>query len=137
MSKIGYFGPKCPKMEVSRIFLGIPSLIFSETLQLIRDFKREKKVPNVFLKKNPVSPILPKKCPKMALFGQDWPKFDLNLANFAGCWNSWISQKNKKVGVFETDFKQVPFLFRQTCTYSESWRPVENVCDPPQKIFFP
>ena len=36
-----------------------------------------------------------------------------------------------KVGVFETDFKQVPFLFRQTtCTYSESWGPVENLCDP-------
>ena len=68
----------------------------------------------------------------MALFGQNWPKFDLNLANLAGCWNSWISQKNKKVGVFGTDFKQVPFVFRQTtCTYSESWRPLENVCDPP------
>ena len=71
----------------------------------------------------------------MALFGQNWPKFDLNLANLAGCWNSWISQKNKKVGVFETDFKQVPFVFRQTtCTYSESWRPVENFCDPPPLI---
>ena len=70
----------------------------------------------------------------MALFGQNWPKFDLNLANLAGCWNSWISQKNKKVGVFETDFKQVPFVFRQTtCTYSESWRPLENVCDPPPR----
>ena len=70
----------------------------------------------------------------MALFGQNWPKFDLNLANLAGCWNSWISQKNKKVGVFETDFKQVPFVFRQTtCTYSESWRPLENVCDPPSR----
>ena len=64
---------------------------------------------------------------KMALFGQNWPKFYLNLA---GCWNSWKSQKNKKVGVFETDFKQVLFVFRQTtCTYSESWRPVENLFD--------
>ena len=64
----------------------------------------------------------------MALFGQNWPKFDLILANLAGCWNSWISQKNHKVGFFETDFKQVPFVFWQTtCTYSESWRPVENV----------
>ena len=40
--------------------------------------------------------------------------------------------KNLKVGVSETDFKQVPFVFRQTtCTYSESWGPVENFCDPP------
>ena len=30
--------------------------------------------------------------------------------------------KNLKVGVFEIDFKQVPFVFRQTtCIYSESW----------------
>ena len=36
------------------------------------------------------------------------------------------SPENQKVGVFETDFKQVPFRFRQTTrTYSESWRPVE------------
>ena len=28
--------------------------------------------------------------------------------------------KKLKVGVFETDFKQVPFVFPQTCTYSES-----------------
>ena len=68
---------------------------------------------------------------KMALFGENWPKFDLNLADLAGFWNSWKSQKNQRVGVFETNFKQVPFVFRQTtCTYSESWRPVENVCDP-------
>ena len=43
--------------------------------------------------------------------------------------NPW---KNLKVGVFGTDFKQVPFVFRQTnCTYSESWGPVENLCGPP------
>ena len=35
--------------------------------------------------------------------------------------------KNLKLGVFETDFKQVPFGFRQTTrTYSESWGPVES-----------
>ena len=40
----------------------------------------------------------------------------------------WKSLKNLKVGVFETDFKQVPFVLRQTtCTYSESWGPVENI----------
>ena len=67
---------------------------------------------------------------KIGPFGQNWPKFGLNFANLAGCWNSWKSWKNLKVGVFETDFKQVPFVFRQTtCTYSVSWRPVENVCD--------
>ena len=38
--------------------------------------------------------------------------------------------KNLKVGVFGTDFKQVPFVFHRTaCTYSESWGPVENLCD--------
>ena len=38
------------------------------------------------------------------------------------------SLKNLKVGVFETDFKQVPFVFRQTtCTYSESLGPIENL----------
>ena len=42
------------------------------------------------------------------------------------------SQKNLKVGVFGTDFKQVPFVFQlTTCTYSESLGPVENLCDPP------
>ena len=42
------------------------------------------------------------------------------------------SLKNLKVGVFETDFKQVLFVFRQTtCTYSESWGPVEIAFDPP------
>ena len=44
----------------------------------------------------------------------------------------WESLKNLKVGVFETDFKQAPFVLRQTTqTYSESWGPVENFFDPP------
>ena len=44
----------------------------------------------------------------------------------------WKSLKNLKVGVFGTDFKQVPFVFRLTTyTYSESLGPVENLCDPP------
>ena len=42
LSKIGHFGPKCPKMEVFRFFLGIPSLLFSETLHLIRAFNSKK-----------------------------------------------------------------------------------------------
>ena len=38
--------------------------------------------------------------------------------------------KNLKVGVFETDFKQVPFVYQQTtCTYSESWGSVEKIFD--------
>ena len=42
----------------------------------------------------------------------------------------WESLKNLKVGVFETDFKQVPFVLQQTThTYSESWGPVEIFFD--------
>ena len=38
------------------------------------------------------------------------------------------------VGVFETDFKQFQFVFRQTtCTYSESWGPVEKIFWPPTR----
>ena len=104
-------------MEVFRIFLGIPSLLFSETLQLIRAFNSEKNVPTAFLTKNPVLLILAKNCPKLAIWLDVWMCF------FKG----WKSLKNLKVGVFETDFKQVPFVFRQiTCTYSESCGPVEN-----------
>ena len=67
----------------------------------------------------------------MALFAQNLTKFGLYLVNLAGCCNNWKSLKNLKVGVFETDFKQVPFVFRQTtCTYSECWGPAENLCDP-------
>jgi len=104
-------------MEVFRIFLGIPSLLFSETLQLIRAFNSEKNVPIAFLKKIPVLPILAKNCPKLAIW------LDVCTSLFKG----WESLKNLKVGVFETDFKQVPFVLRQTThTYSESWGPVEN-----------
>ena len=43
----------------------------------------------------------------------------------------WKSLKNLKVVVFETDFNQVQFVFWQTtCTYSESWGALENLCDP-------
>ena len=121
LSKMGHFGPKCPKMEVFRIFLGIPSLLFSETLQLIRAFNSEKMFQTLFWKKS-----------RFAHFGQKVSK----IGHLAGCvggvpLKSWKSLKNLKVGVFETDFKQVPFLFRQTtCTYSESWLPVENFFDP-------
>ena len=75
LSKIGHFWPKCPKMEVFRIFLGIRSLLFSETLQLIRAFNWLKNVPSAFLKKNPVSPILAKNCPKLVIFDQNAQKW--------------------------------------------------------------
>ena len=86
-----------------------PFITFSETLQLIRTFNSEKNVPNAFLKKIPFCPFWPK-------IVQNWPF-------------GWMcaSLKNLKVGVFETDFKQVPFVLRQTThTYSESWGPVEK-----------
>ena len=108
---MGHFGQKCPKKEVFRIFLGIPSLLFCETLHLIRAFKSEKNGPNAFLKKIPVLPILAKNCPKLAIW------LDVCMSLFKGC----ESLKNLKVGVYETDFKQVPFVLRQTThTYSES-----------------
>ena len=48
---------------------------------------------------------------------------DVRTSLFKG----WKSLKNLNVGVFETDFKQVQFVFCQTtCTYSESWGPVEK-----------
>ena len=68
--------------------------------------------------KNPVLPILAKNCPKLAIW--------LDLCN--SLFKSWKSLKNLKVGVFDTNFKQVPFLFRQiTFTYSESCGPEENL----------
>ena len=58
--------------------------------------------------------MLAKNCPKLAIC--------LDVCN--SLFKAWKSLKNLKVGVFETDFKQVPFVFRQTtCTYSERWGP--------------
>ena len=84
-------------MEVFRIFLGIPSLLFSETLHLIRAFNREKNVPNAFLKKNPVLPILAKNCPKLAIW--------LDVCN--SLFKGWESLKNLKVGVFGLSTKSL------------------------------
>ena len=66
LSKIGHFWPKCPKMEVFRIFLGIPSLLFSETLQLISAFNSQKIFQTLFWKKVPFCQFWPK-------IGQNWP----------------------------------------------------------------
>ena len=61
-----------------------------------------------------------------------WPKLTQIRPKFGHSWNSWKSWKNLKVGVLEIAFKQVPFIFRPTtCTYSESWVPVEIALAPP------
>ena len=60
-------------------------------------------------------------------FGQKLVKMAIWLDVRTSLFKGWKSLKNLNVGVFETDFKQVQFVFRQTtCTYSESWGPVEN-----------
>ena len=66
---------------------------------------------------------------KMALFGQNLPKFRY-------IWLIWLDaviagNRWKKEVFLKPIFKQVPFIFQQTtCTYSESRGPVENLCDP-------
>ena len=53
------------------------SLLLSETLQLVMACRCEKNVPSAFLKKIPVSPILPKNCPKWGHFGPKCPKMEV------------------------------------------------------------
>ena len=66
----------CPSVRLSATrFLRIPSLLFSETLQLVRACNRDKNVPSAFLKTNPVSPILAKNCPKLAFLAQNAQKW--------------------------------------------------------------
>ena len=68
----------------------------------------------------------------LAILAKNWSKLEIWLDVCNSLFKGWKCLKNLKVGVFETDFKQVPFVFRQiTCTYSESWGPEENFCDPP------
>ena len=71
---------------------------------------------------------------KRVLFFPFWPKIVQNWPIWLDVCNSlfkgWESLKKLKVGVFETDFKQVPFVLRQkTHTYSESWGQLENFFD--------
>ena len=47
-------------------------------------------------------------------FGQKLVKIAIWLDVWMCLFKGWKSLKNLKVGVFETDFKQVPFVFRQT-----------------------
>ena len=94
------------------LFLGNRSLLFSETLQLVRACKRKKHVTSAFWIIFTVLAILAKNWSKLAVW--------LDVCN--SILKGWKSLRNLKVGVFETDFKQVPFVFRQTtCTYSQSW----------------
>ena len=51
------------------------SLLFSETLQLVRACKCEKNFPSAFLKKIPVSLIFPKNCPKWGILAQNAQKW--------------------------------------------------------------
>ena len=57
------------------LLLETRSLLFSETLQLVRACKCEKNVPSAFLKKIPVLPILAKNCPKLAILAQNAQKW--------------------------------------------------------------
>ena len=55
----------CPSVRTSVTrFLGNRSLLFSETLQLVRACRCEKNVPSAFLKIFTVLVILAKNCPK-------------------------------------------------------------------------
>ena len=96
--------------------------LFLGNRSLVRACKCEKNVPIAFL-------II---FTLLAILAKIWPKLDIWLGVRNSLFKGWKSLKNLKVDVFETDFKQVQFVFLQTtCIYSESWRPVENVCDPP------
>ena len=89
---------------LSRFFSETVHYFFSETLQLVRACKCEKNVPSAFLIIFTVFAILAKNWSKLAIWLDVW------MCLFKG----WKSLKNLKVGVFETDFKQVPFVFQQT-----------------------
>ncbi len=65
----------CPSVRLSVTrFLRIPSLLFSETLQLVRACKRDKNVPSAFLKKITFCPFWPKTV-------QNWPFWPKMLKN--------------------------------------------------------
>ena len=79
------------------LFLGNRSLLFSETLQLVKACRREKNAPSAFLIIFTVLAILAKNWSKLAIW--------LDVCN--SLFKGWKSLKNLKVGVFGTDFKQV------------------------------
>ena len=45
----------------------------------------------------------------LAIFAKNWPKWAIWLDVWKSPFKGWKSLKNLKVGVFETDFKQVSF----------------------------
>ena len=97
------------RLSVRHAFSRKPFITFSETLQLVTACKREKNVPSAFLIIFTVLAILAKNWSNLAIWLDVWK------THFKG----WKSLKNLKVSVFETDFKQLPFVFWQTtCTYS-------------------
>ena len=78
----------CPFVRSSvTLFLGNRSLLFSETLQLVRACKQEKNVPSAFLIIFTVSAILAKNWPKLAFWLYVWK------SPFKG----WKSLKNLNV----------------------------------------
>ena len=122
-SKIGHFGPSMPKTVQNGHFW--PKMTKMEVFAFFSRTAHQNFL--IFGSKHSHWSL---KIITFSLFGENfknspfWPKLTQiwpNLAKLAGCWNIWNSLKNLKVGVFETYFKQVPFVFRQTtCTYSES-----------------
>ena len=75
--------------------------------------------------------FFPEKVKNLPFWAKISPKLAIWLDVCTSLFKGWESLKNLKVGVFETDFKQVPFVLRETThTYSESWGPVENFFDP-------
>ena len=61
------FSPRSSVRSSPTRFLGISSLLFSESLQLIRAYNRKRMFQKLFWK-NPVLPILAKNCPKLAIW---------------------------------------------------------------------
>ena len=82
-AKCGFLSPNCVSVDLKDLrlyvtrFLEIRSLLFSETLQLVRACKRDKNVPSAFLKKNPVSPHFGQKLSKIGLFGPKCSKMEV------------------------------------------------------------
>ena len=93
----------CPSVRMyirtcGTLFLGNRSLIFSETLHILWACKHEKNVPSAFFY-------------NFHRLAKNWPKWAIWLDVWKSPFKGWKSLKNPKVGVFETNFKLVPFMF--------------------------
>ena len=115
-------------MEVFCIFLGIPSLLFSETLQLVRACKQEKNVPSAFLKKFPFCPFWPisvqnwpfwSKMPKNGSFLHFSQSIHQNLLIFCTKPSLWSGKKKTFSNFWENSkmalFGQIWVIFDLTC----------------------